>query len=169
MVSVRRGSGRRPGGQGLLTILFTDLAGSTALTQRVGDARAQEVMRAHNTIVRREVGTRGGTEIKHTGDGIMATFPSAVRAVASAVAIQRGVLTYSETHPEMAFAVKIGLNAGEPIAEDADVRTADAAGVLLIRRSQVRILPEVPQVQNSLVAARLTRLQRAPDASRAPD
>lgn len=117
MANRRRGSR----GQGLLTVLFTDLAGSTALTQRLGDARAQEVVRAHNTIVRREVQTRGGTEIKHTGDGIMATFPSAARAVASAVAIQQGVRTYGETHPEMAFAVKIGLNAGEPLAEDADV------------------------------------------------
>ncbi len=114
-----RGRGARQ--QGLLTILFTDLAGSTALTQRLGDARAQEVVRAHNTIVRREVQARGGTEIKHTGDGIMATFPSAARAVACAVAVQHGVRTYGETRPEMAFAVKIGLNAGEPVAEDADV------------------------------------------------
>jgi class 3 adenylate cyclase len=117
MVTGRRGSR----GQGLLTILFTDLAGSTALTQRLGDARAQEVVRAHNTIVRREVQSRGGTEIKHTGDGIMATFPSAARAVACAVAIQQGVRTYGEAHPEMAFSVKIGLNAGEPLAEEADV------------------------------------------------
>ncbi len=91
------------------------------MTQRMGDARAQEIVRAHNTIVRREVQSRGGTEIKHTGDGIMATFPSAARAVAAAVAIQEGTRVYSEAHPATAFQVNSGLNAGEPVAEDADV------------------------------------------------
>ena len=115
--------GRRRGGaaQGLLTILFTDLEGSTALTQRLGDARAQEVVRAHNTIVRREVRERGGTEIKHTGDGIMATFPSATRAVSAAVAMQLATRVYNDNHPETAFNMGVGLNAGEPVAEDADV------------------------------------------------
>ncbi len=107
--------------QGLLTILFTDLEGSTALTQRLGDARAQEVVRAHNTIVRREVRERGGAEIKHTGDGIMATFPSAARAVAAAVAMQQATRAYNDNHPETAFNIAVGLNAGEPVAEDADV------------------------------------------------
>ena len=116
----RRRSGR-VNRQGLLTILFTDLEGSTAMTQRLGDARAQEVVRAHNTIVRREVLARGGTEVKHTGDGIMATFPSAARAVAAAVAMQHGTRAYNDAHPETAFNIAIGLNAGEPVAEDADV------------------------------------------------
>ncbi len=116
----RRRSGR-VNRQGLLTILFTDLEGSTAMTQRLGDARAQEVVRAHNTIVRREVSARGGTEVKHTGDGIMATFPSAARAVAAAVAMQKATRTYNDAHPETAFNIAIGLNAGEPVAEDADV------------------------------------------------
>lgn len=114
----RRG---RANNQGLLTILFTDLEGSTEMTQRLGDARAQEVVRAHNTIVRREVSTRGGTEVKHTGDGIMATFPSAARAVAAAVAMQHATRAYNQAHPETAFNIAVGLNAGEPVAEDADV------------------------------------------------
>lgn len=115
---------RKPGRvnrQGLLTILFTDLEGSTEMTQRLGDARAQEVVRAHNTIVRREVSARGGAEIKHTGDGIMATFPSAARAVAAAVAMQQATRAYNDAHPETAFNIAVGLNAGEPVAEDADV------------------------------------------------
>ena len=64
----------RRGRQGLLTILFTDLEGSTAMTLRLGDARAQEIVRTRNAIVRREVSVRAGAEIKHTGDGIIATF-----------------------------------------------------------------------------------------------
>ncbi len=71
---------------GLLTILFTDMEGSTTLTQRLGDAKAQELLRTHNSIVRDALKTHGGSEIKHTGDGIMASFPFASRALACAVA-----------------------------------------------------------------------------------
>ena len=54
-------------------MLFTDIESSTALTQRLGDARAQEIVRAHNAIVREALKASGGSEIKHTGDGIMAS------------------------------------------------------------------------------------------------
>ena len=121
MTPTKRRKSGRVNRQGLLTILFTDLEGSTEMTQRLGDARAQEVVRAHNTIVRREVSARGGAEIKHTGDGIMATFPSAARAVAAAVAMQQATRAYNDAHPETAFNIAVGLNAGEPVAEDADV------------------------------------------------
>jgi class 3 adenylate cyclase len=101
----------------LVSILFTDLASSTAITQRLGDAKAQELVRAHNTIVREALAAHDGTEIKHTGDGIMASFGSASGALECAVAIQRGVAG----HDAAALAVKIGLNAGEPVAEESDL------------------------------------------------
>jgi class 3 adenylate cyclase len=63
----------------------------------------------------------GGTEIKHTGDGIMAAFPSAVRAVSCAVAILETVQLRGAEDPERAIEVRVGLNAGEPIAEDKDL------------------------------------------------
>ena len=107
--------------QGLLTILLTDIESSVKATQRLGDDRAQKMLRAHNAIVRRALELNGGTEVKHTGDGIMATFPSARRAVACAVAIQEASTFYNETHTELSFNIRIGLNAGEPISEDADV------------------------------------------------
>ena len=75
--------------RGLQTILFTDMEGSTGLTQRLGDAQAQELVRLHNSIVRDALHSYGGSEIKHTGDGIMATFDSAARAVDCAIVIQR--------------------------------------------------------------------------------
>jgi len=99
------------------TILFTDLTSSTALTQRLGDAKAQELVRAHNSIVREALAAQGGTEIKHTGDGIMASFPTASGALECAVAIQRGVALHGESD----LAVHIGLNAGEPVAEERDL------------------------------------------------
>ncbi len=75
---------------GLVTILFTDMEGSTTLTQRLGDAKAQEVLREHNTIVRDALKAHGGSEIKHTGDGVMASFPTASRALVCAIAVQQG-------------------------------------------------------------------------------
>jgi class 3 adenylate cyclase len=105
------------GAASVVTILFTDLVSSTALTQRLGDARAQELVRAHNTIVREALSANGGTEVKHTGDGIMASFPTASGALECAVAIQRGVAQRDE--PDLA--VHIGVNAGEPVAEESDL------------------------------------------------
>jgi class 3 adenylate cyclase len=99
--------------QAFQTIMFTDLESSTALTQRVGDEAAQDVLHGHNDAVRKALADNGGREVKHTGDGIMAAFPSAVRAVEAALQIQRD-LAGGEVR------VRIGLNAGEPIAEDDD-------------------------------------------------
>ena len=95
------------------TILFTDLESSTALTQAVGDAKAQDVLHGHNDAVRAALAAHDGEEVKHTGDGIMASFGSAVSAVEAAQQIQRD-LAGGEIR------VRIGINAGEPIAEDHD-------------------------------------------------
>jgi class 3 adenylate cyclase len=99
------------------TILFTDMEGSTTLTQRLGDAKAQEVLRTHNTIVRDALKACGGFEVKHTGDGIMASFPSASQALQCAITIQQAVAALADTP----LRVRVGLNAGEPIAEEQDL------------------------------------------------
>jgi class 3 adenylate cyclase len=105
---------------GLQTILFTDMEGSTGLTQRLGDDRAQELVRVHNNLVRDCLRAHGGTEIKQTGDGIMATFPLASRALDCAVAIQMAFAEHNAgTNDEVR--VRIGLNAGEPVAEEEDL------------------------------------------------
>ena len=104
-----------------VTVLFTDIAGSTAMTQKLGDAGAQEVVRAHNTIVRDAIKTFAGKEIKHTGDGIMASFPTAVAGVEAALDMQIRTQAHNKTHPELPLQLKIGLNAGDPIAEDDDL------------------------------------------------
>ncbi len=107
-------------GSASVTILFTDMEGSTALTQRLGDVAAQEVVRTHDRIVRDALGSHGGTEVKHTGDGLMVSFPSATNGVECAVAIQQKLAAFAEDHPEKAFRVRVGLNAGEPVAEHGD-------------------------------------------------
>ncbi|MGH2670971.1 MAG: hypothetical protein ACRDH5_17975 [bacterium] len=62
---------------------------STPLTQRLGDAKAQELLRTHNAVVRDSLRAHGGSEIKHTGDGIMASFGSATKALECAISMQK--------------------------------------------------------------------------------
>jgi class 3 adenylate cyclase/pimeloyl-ACP methyl ester carboxylesterase len=107
--------------EGLQSVLFTDIEGSTTLTQRLGDAKSQEVLRVHNVVVREALKAHAGTEIKHTGDGIMASFPLASRALECAVGIQRALAAHNEEHPDTPIRVRIGLNAGEPVAEEEDL------------------------------------------------
>jgi class 3 adenylate cyclase len=106
---------------GLQTILFTDMESSTNMTIQLGDSQAQELVRAHNSIVRGALRAHGGSEIKHTGDGIMAAFPSAARAIDCAIAIQRGCDSQAVEHPTAPLRMRIGLNAGEPVAEERDL------------------------------------------------
>jgi class 3 adenylate cyclase len=105
---------------GSVTILFTDMESSTALTGHLGDEGAQELVRAHNRIVRDALSRRGGSEIKHTGDGIMASFTSATAGLECAMEIQKAVASRNE-EAEMPFRVCIGLNAGEPVEEESDL------------------------------------------------
>jgi class 3 adenylate cyclase len=133
-----QGSALGENSSSLVTILFTDMQGSTSLTQRLGDARAQELLRDHNAIVREALKAHGGAEIKHTGDGIMASFPAASGAIGCALAIQRafeernaevgaapgppqGAASSAPTAAHTPINVRIGLNAGEPVAEDEDL------------------------------------------------
>jgi len=102
------------------TILFTDVEGSTALTQRLGDAKAREVLRAHERIVREALQAHGGSEVKTMGDGFMASFSSATGALECAIAMQRAFAAHSEAAEEP-IRMRIGLNAGEPIAEEKDL------------------------------------------------
>jgi class 3 adenylate cyclase len=109
-----------PAAGGLCTILFTDVEGSTALTHRLGDAKAREVLRNHERIVREALKAHGGSEVKTMGDGFMASFSSATRALECAIAMQRAFAAHSESAKEP-IRVRVGLNAGEPVAEEEDL------------------------------------------------
>ncbi len=117
----RHADGSADGGVTFRTIMFTDMQESTAFTQRLGDARAQELVRMHNEIVEQALLGHGGTRVKHTGDGIMASFPTASGAVECAVEIQRAFAQRNEAEPETPVSVRIGINAGEPVAEGDDL------------------------------------------------
>jgi|AGTN01.1.fsa_nt_gi Adenylate cyclase, family 3 (some proteins contain HAMP domain) len=105
----------------IVTVMFTDMVGSTDMTQARGDAAAQEVVRRHNAIVRGALAQFSGKEIKHTGDGIMASFATAAAAVEASIAIQRQVSQYNKRQGSSDLHLRIGLNAGEPIEEEDDL------------------------------------------------
>lgn len=116
---------------GLRTILFTDIEGSTTITQRLGDDEAMALLRAHNALVRSALAAHGGREVKHTGDGFMASFASASRAVSCATAIQRAFRDHNAKQPLQPIRVRIGITAGEPVTEGQDLF---GAAVQLARR-----------------------------------
>jgi class 3 adenylate cyclase len=109
-----------PAAEDIHTILFTDVEGSTALTQRLGDAKAREVLREHERVVREALKSHGGSEVKALGDGFMTSFSSATKALECAIAMQRSFAAHNESAEEP-IRVRIGLNAGEPIAEEHDL------------------------------------------------
>ena len=100
------------------TIVFTDLEGSTSLTQRLGDARAMALLRTHDQIIRDSVRRHGGSEVKHTGDGLMAAFPTITGAIEAAVQVQRRFA--DEVGADFPLRIRIGMSAGEPVTEHSD-------------------------------------------------
>lgn len=121
LLGIERGS-PEPLGDVDLTLLFTDIEDYTGLTDRLGDEASRRLVRVHDAIVRQQLAIAGGVEVKHTGDGIMAYFTAASRALGCAVAVQRAVAAYNAKggHPaELNLA--IGLNSGAPIAENGDL------------------------------------------------
>jgi len=104
---------------GKVTILFSDIEDSTMITERLGDERWIEVLRAHNSLFRRLVRAHGGTEVKNQGDGFMLVFADSARALECAVAIQRE-LGSAELAGGERLRVRMGLHAGEAISEEGD-------------------------------------------------
>ena len=74
----------------LVTILFTDIVDSTRTAASLGDRGWSELLDRHDAMVRRQLGRYRGQEIKHTGDGILATFDGPARAIDAARAIRDG-------------------------------------------------------------------------------
>ncbi len=105
---------------GTVTMLFSDIEGSTDLTERLGDQRAQELFRVHNELVREQIASHSGFEVKSMGDGFMVAFSSGRRALQSAIGIQRALATYNQENPYVVVRVRIGLHTGEMIKESED-------------------------------------------------
>jgi len=106
---------------GIRTILFTDIVDSTTLTHSLGDDAAMALFDVHDAVVRSALAKLGGREVKHTGDGIMASFVSAAGAVRCAIQIQRELAKHEEAQPERRLKVRVGAAAGEPVEQHNDL------------------------------------------------
>jgi uncharacterized protein (TIGR00369 family) len=112
----------------LATVLFTDIVDSTAHAERLGDAGWHELLSRHHALVRSELSTFQGREIKTTGDGFLATFDSPGRAVQCARAIRDGV-------GRLGLGVRVGIHTGE-----CELSGADVAGIAVHIASRIQCL-----------------------------
>jgi class 3 adenylate cyclase len=103
------------------TVLFTDLEGSTSLLQEVGEAEYMVLLTEHDLIIRRALVASKGREVKHTGDGIMASFDDVGRALTCAVAIRDGFDGRTAEGGTPDLRVRIGVAAGEPVDHNDDL------------------------------------------------
>jgi adenylate cyclase len=103
-----------------VTFLLTDIVGSTALTSKIGNSGAQRVVRAHNAAARAACKNFRGTEVKHTGDGMLLTFPDAAAAGRAAMEIQAEGSAYARDNPDAPLVMRIGIHTGEASFEEGE-------------------------------------------------
>ena len=103
----------------VLTIMMTDVVGSTELRRTRGDRDADDMSELQAAIVREEVAAFGGRVRKSFGDGFLISFPSTVPAVRAAAAIQRALEEQSSADPQHAVEVRIGIHTGQSLSTTA--------------------------------------------------
>ena len=100
------------------TFMATDIVGFTSTLERLGDERAQILAQAHNRLLRGLARDHGAREVSYTGDGFILAFRAAPEAVACAVATQRALLAFNARPEQEPIAVRMGLEAGEPLLDE---------------------------------------------------
>src|SRR3954447_17118352 len=119
-----------------VTVLFTDLVGSTALLSQVGEEVAEELRREHFGLLRGAIQPSSGREVKNLGDGLMVVFASAADGVAAAVEIQQAFEARNR-HGDHPLLVRVGLSLG-----DADVEAGDYFGVPVVESARLCALAD---------------------------
>jgi DNA-binding NarL/FixJ family response regulator/class 3 adenylate cyclase len=151
-----------------VTIMFTDVVGSTTLYDRYGDEEADARRARHFAVLREVVAAHGGHEVKSTGDGLMVTFASAVAAVRCAVDLQRAT-----TGAPDGLEMRIGIDAGEPLSEGGDLygtpvivasRLCDAAGAGEVLATHVVSQIAGPRVAEMMRPAGSFRVKGIPES-----
>jgi len=133
---------------GIRTVLFTDIVGSTELTQRLGDRAAMEVVELHDRLVRAALARTGGREVKHLGDGVMSVFVSADAAVACASEVHAAL--HAADRADDPVRIRVGAATGEPVERHGDFF---GATVQLAARLCTVAQPGQTLVSSSVVAA----------------
>jgi class 3 adenylate cyclase len=105
----------------MVTIVFTDLEGSTEMLEVLGEDRWLEVMLDHSRIIRERVAEHGGDVAESQGDGYMITFASASAALAFAVDLQQTLARRNAARPEAPLRIRIGLHTGNIFQSGDDV------------------------------------------------
>ena len=103
-----------------VTVLFTDLVGSTELSSSLGPEAADALRLTHFGLLRGAIQGAGGTEVKNLGDGLMVAFTSLSRALACAVAMQQAIERHNRRGEGAPLSIRIGISAGEATEEDGD-------------------------------------------------
>ena len=111
-----------------ITVLFSDIVGSTDHLVRLGDRDWDEVRRRHFSVLRKALTGHGGVEVKNTGDGLMAVFRSVVEAVNCAVAMQQGAQQVVVGGSPVGL--RIGISTGEASQEHSISRSTSSASNL---------------------------------------
>lgn len=112
---------RAPVDKAFRAIMFTDLEGSTPLLESLGEASYMVLLTEHDLIIRRALVTTRGREVKHTGDGFMASFETVPNALDCALAVHDGFARRSSDGGAPALRVRIGVAAGEPVDHNDDL------------------------------------------------
>lgn len=148
-------------GPAFRAVMFTDIVDSTAMTARLGDVRSVEMVRAHDAVVRRALKESSGREVKHTGDGIMASFDDVPASVACACAIQRAFADFNRTSREP-LRIRIGVHAGEPVEDSNDLfgRTVQLAARICQDAEPDAIV--ISAAVHSELEARVARVELGP-------
>ncbi|MGH9179161.1 MAG: adenylate/guanylate cyclase domain-containing protein [Acidimicrobiales bacterium] len=115
------GIGIEGGNAAVLTVLFTDIEGSTALTERLGDELWVEVLSAHDAVVRQALRAHRGREVKTLGDGFVAVFGRAHQAVAAAHQLQAGMAAVVVPGVPRGLSIRVGIHTGPVVYRHGDV------------------------------------------------
>ena len=143
-------AGMGVGATDIITILFTDIVGSTEAVARLGEERAEQLRQTHFGVLREGIGEHAGTEVKNLGDGLMVGFGAASDAVACAVAMQQALERHNRRGGRAAgHAGRCGCGRGHP-------RGSDYFGTPVIEASRLCAKAEGGQILVTEMARALT-------------
>ncbi len=134
------------------TVLFTDVVGSTAMRARLGEEAADVLRVIHDDLMRAAIVAQRGTVVKHTGDGVMATFSAAVDAVSASIAIQQAVDAHNRRSDQERFEVRVGISVGDVTFDE-----HDCFGLPVIEAQRLEAAAEGGQILCAEIVRHLAR------------